>query len=336
MVKELPRQNLKIALIADELSRSCLALECSIRDITSLNYYILFKLWKPDLFFVESAWHGHRNSWKYSIAAYPEHKSRSNRKLRQVVECARNMGIPTVFWNKEDGVHFDRFIDSACMFDFVFTVDSNCIDNYRIKLGPNITVNTLTFPVQPLTHSFSGFDFKQYRANFVGSYSHHIHDIRRQWQDMAFVESTKSGLGLTVFDRNSNRTAPQYRYPNLPNLNVLPSVRHDMTGQIYKDYLVSLNVNTVNDSPSMYSRRLVEILACGGIAVTSPAKSVDLMFADYCHVVSSPEQARELFDRLKHGPSVLDLERARSGADYVLKQHTWSHRLQEIVFALGL
>lgn len=87
----------------------------------------------------------------------------------------------------------------------------------------------------------------------------------------------------------------------------------------------------------MYSRRLVEILACGGIAVTSPALSVDALFKDYCHVVSDAEEARDLFERLhRWGASSQDLERARAGAEYVLREHTWANRIAQITEVVGL
>ena len=92
-----------------------------------------------------------------------------------------------------------------------------------------------------------------------------------------------------------------------------PAVSYGQTAQIYKDYLVFLNVNTVDDSSIMFSRRLIEIIACGGIAVTTPAKSVDRLFKDYCHVINDKEEADELFSRLKHGASKNDLEMAKTG-----------------------
>jgi spore maturation protein CgeB len=321
---------LRIALVADELTSACLQHEAQVMHVTPLNYRWVLKLRKPDFLFVESAWKGVRESWKYRIAAYPDELRRTNRTLVGMVAYARELGIPTVFWNKEDGVHFARFIDSARVFDHIFTVDANCIPRYRAVVGPDVTVDALPFAVQPAMHHFSGFHFKHHRSNFVGSYSRHIHDRRRQWQDMVFDAASRTGLGITAVDRNSGRKADHYRFPALPDLDVLPAVTHAQTAQIYKDYLVSLNVNTIEDSETMFSRRLVEILACGGIAVTNPTPAVARYFADYCHVVDTVEQAEALFDRLKHGPDARDLERARAGAEYVLREHTWAHRLEEI------
>jgi hypothetical protein len=328
---------LRIGLVSDELTQDCLRAQSRVCALLPYAYKLQLKLRRPDFLLVESAWNGSRGAWKYKIASYPDHPRRTNDALRRLVAHARDLGIPTVFWNKEDSVHFDRFIDSARLFDHVFTVDSNCVARYKAVMGEDASVHTLMFPVQPATHNFTGFDFKQRRASFVGSYSHHVHARRRAWQDLAFAAASATGLGLAAYDRNSDRKARHYRYPDLPGLDVLHSVPHASTAQLYKDYVVSLNVNTVDDSPTMYSRRLVEILACGGILATSPALSVEAMFKDYCHVISTAEEAQELFGRLRRdGPSAEDLQRARAGAEYVLREHTWDRRLQQISSAVGL
>lgn len=330
-------RRLRIALVADPLTRACLEPECEFVDVTPDNYKDVLVNFKPDFLFFESVWHGHGDAWKFKVASYPWYRFRSNKAVAQLTHYARSRGVPTVFWCKEDGVHFQRFIDSARQFDHVLTVDANCVSRYKYVMGAEASVGVLPFPVQPRYHSFTGFEFKHRSAAFLGSYSHHIHSARRAWQDMAFTSALKAGLGLTVFDRNSNRKSAIYRYPELPGAVVLPSLTYTQTGQAYKDYVVSLNVNTVTDSPSMYSRRLVEILACGGIAVTSPAQSVNELFRDFCYVVSSEEEANDLFGRLaKDGPSVKDLERARAGAEYVIREHTWDKRLTEIAHFLGL
>lgn len=321
---------LRIALVADALTRCCLQAECGVFNLTPLNYRWVLKYWRPDILLVESAWQGYGNTWKYKIAAYPDYPERNNTTLAKMVAYAKELGIPTVFWNKEDSVHFERFIGSAQLFDTILTVDNNCISRYRAVVDDTVGVHTLMFAVQPSVHHFSGFDFKYHQANFVGSYSQHVHEHRRQWQDRVFNTATANGLGVTAIDRNSDRKWDSYRYPTIPGLTVKPALAHHKTAQIYKDYLVSLNVNIVQDSSTMFSRRLIEILACGGIAVTNPSLAVNRYFHDFCHIVTNQADANELFSRLKHGPSPDDLQRARAGAYYVLAEHTWRHRLEEI------
>ncbi len=327
---------MKIALIADALTSTALQAEARIRHITPLNYKVILKFWKPDILFVESAWQGYRNRWKYKIASYPDHLRRNNKRLSRVVAYAKKRGIPTVFWNKEDGVHFERFIDSAKLFDHIFTVDRNCLAKYREVVAPRVTVDTLMFAVQTSLHNFTGFNFKYTDANFAGSYGRHIHDSRRAWQNMIFQSVCQSGLKLNVWDRNSGRRSSDYRYPAKACINVLPATPYEETAEIYKDHLISLNVNTIEDSETMFSRRLVEILACGGIAVTNASPAVERYFKDYCYVVTSESEAAALFDRLKHGPDEADLQRAKAGAEYVAKEHTWTHRLEEIRKTVGI
>ncbi|MBD3842656.1 MAG: glycosyltransferase family 1 protein, partial [Campylobacterales bacterium] len=233
---------MKIALISDKLTHDSLKAESGIdiKNITPLNYKIVLRFSKPDILFVESAWQGYKEKWKFKVASYPDYPKRNNAKLKKVVEYAKSLGIPTVFWDKEGMVHFDRFVDSAKLFDHIFTVDENCISKYKAICDKNASVNTLMFAVQSKFHNFTGFDFKYNRANFVGSYSTHIHDKRRIWQHMVFSSASKTGLGLTVFDRNSDRKSNNYRFPDFENMNVLPAIEYRQTGQIYKNYTVSL------------------------------------------------------------------------------------------------
>ncbi len=324
-----PYNKLKVALVSDEITFSCLKLECKVKPITPLNYKILLRIWAPDLLFVESAWAGYMNSWKFKIASYSDYPNRHNNQLKNLVRYARDLGILTIFWNKEDGIHFERFIDSAGLFDFIFTVDENTIPLYKKALGEEVPINLLMFAVQPRIHFPTNQNFIYKNACFIGSYSNHIHPIRKQRQDMLFAGA--ANLGITIFDRNSERSSSNYRFPKLPGLQVLPKVPHAQTADIYRSYFISLNVNTVEGSGTMFSRRLIEILACGGLAVTTPALSIDKYFRQYCYVVSNETETRALFQELQEGPRPRDREMGQAGAEYVLANHTWCHRLEQIL-----
>jgi hypothetical protein len=323
---------MKIALISDELTRISLSLENNIEiyNITPWNYKIVFRLLKPDFLFVESAWNGYKNSWKYKIASYEDYENRNNVKLKNVVFYAKELGIPTVFWNKEDSVHFDRFIDSALLFDYIFTVDGNAVQCYK-SLTDAKAVETLMFAIQPKIHHFTGFDFKYKKANFVGSYSRHIHTERRAWQNMFFETLCENEFEVDVYNRNSDRNPKIYGYPKLSCVNEKRKVKYEKTAEIYRNYMISLNVNTITDSETMFSRRLIEILACGGVCVTNPALSVKTMFDEYCYTVHSKNELGELIYRLKtDGLHKSDYEKIRSGSEYVMKYHTWANRIEQI------
>jgi hypothetical protein len=328
-----PFGRLKIALIADYFTAACLSVECRTRNLTPANYKDVIDIWKPDLVFVESTFHGAKGSWRYELAKQPKLLRLTRPKaIFDVVEYARSRGIPTVFWNKDDGAFFEAFIDVAKAFDHVFTTDERCLVRYRRELPRGVSANVLMMPYQPRFHSFDGFHFSQRSACFVGSYYRQILNERRRYLDMMFETTRRAGMDVHVFDRNHKRLSRffEFRFPSYAHMIRHPAMAHHQTGELYKKYLVSLNVNSVTDSPSMISRRLLEILACGGIAVTNRSLAVDVHFRDFCHVIETQEQAIALFSRLKHGPSPENLQRAEAGAAYVRQHHTWTHRLEQV------
>ncbi|OLF39726.1 hypothetical protein BTV99_12400, partial [Psychrobacter sp. Rd 27.2] len=194
-------QYIRIAIVSDILTAVSLDEEKStkIKYIANKHWHWVFKVNSPDFILVESAWRGHKDKWRYKIANYPDYPERNNVDLRKLLELADKHNIPAVFWNKEDGAHFNRFIDSASLFKYVLTVDENCVERYQSILGPNVKVGVLPFAVQPKFHHPSDLPPRYNESLFVGSYSHHIHSVRKQWQDMAFTAA--SPYGLTIVDR---------------------------------------------------------------------------------------------------------------------------------------
>ncbi|MBX3670117.1 MAG: glycosyltransferase [Rhodocyclaceae bacterium] len=324
---------LKIALVTDYFTADCLSAQCRVRTMTPANFREVIDDWKPDLVFVESAFHGVDGSWRYELAKQSKLLRLSKpTAIYRLVEFARARGIPTAFWNKDDGAFFDAFIDVAKAFDHVFTTDQDCLDAYRRQLPAHATVNTLVMPYQPEYHNFTGFNFTRKEACFTGSYYRRILNERRRFLDMVFDAAEDAHMPLNIYDRNHDRLSRhfEFRFPAKATLRLHGKVPHRDTALIYKAHVVSLNVNSVTGSETMCSRRLMEILACGGIAVTNPSRSVNKHFRDFCHVISTRAEAKDLFARLRHGPSRDDLERAEAGAAHVRQNHTWAHRLEEL------
>lgn len=324
-----PFGSLKVGLVADELTRSCLALECRVRHLSPKNFRRVIDDWRPDLIFVESAWHGHRNAWKYGLASYEGHQDRTNSNLADLLKYARLKNINAIFWNKEDSVHYKRFISTASLFEYIFTVDQNCLSLYQKDVPGLKHVGVMMFPVQGLTHFLKresgppiGF------SSFVGSYSSHVHERRRGWQDRLF--DVFSPHGLDIYDRNSRRKSKNYRYPLRAGMRVFGAVPYHQTADLFRRYKVNLNVNTIEDSPTMYSRRLIEIISVGGVAVSTPSAAVSRLFSEYCQIVDSRESMAAALELIKGQKYSELVERARAGASYIAQNHTWTNRLRDM------
>lgn len=328
-----PFEKLKIALVSDDLTRTALGHECAVKDVTPRNFRRVLRDWKPDLLLVESSWRGSGDTWRYKIASYPDHPRRTNAALARVVSEARDRGIPAIFWNREDGVHFERFIDSAKLFDRVLTVDSTTIPAYRDALGDGAKVGTMMFAASHALHRPT-FDDPKRRAVFVGSYSTHVHDTRRAWQDAMFMAAQP--IGLTIYDRNSDRKAQYHRYPYHDWIEIRPAVPHDATPAIYRDHLVNLNVNTIVDSPSAFSRRLVEVLACGGFVLSNRTLAIETHFARLCMASDDGDEAHAFFERVaRDGLNASEEEMRREAASHVHEHHSWTARIPIILDMAG-
>ena len=149
---------------------------------------------------------------------------------------------------------------------------------------------------------------------------------------MIFDVCKSIAMPLHIYDRNSHRMSHffEFRFPKNAGLHMHNQLPYTETGTVYKRYAVSLNVNSITNSETMCSRRLLEILACGGILVTNNSPVVERQFRNFCHVVQDASQAQEVLARLAAGPGPEDKERAAAGAVYVRSHHTWQHRLEQL------
>jgi hypothetical protein len=108
---------------------------------------------RPHLLFVESAWKGNGGSWEFQVGSYSYPQSVGLPHLSELVEWCRAHDVPTVFWNKEDPVHFDKFKEAARLFDVVLTTDADRIPHYEALDGLRAeVVAALPFAAQPTLH----------------------------------------------------------------------------------------------------------------------------------------------------------------------------------------
>lgn len=329
--------NLKIALVADYFTTVSLAAQCRVRSLTPDNYREVLCKWRPDVLFAESAFHGVAEEWRYKLAKQPKYMRLSKpRTIGRLVSLARERGIPSAFWNKDDGAFFEEFLDVARLFPYVFTTDNTCVPRYKKALSRESRVAVLPMPYQPAFHHFTGFAAEKNEGCFVGSYYTKILNSRRRFLDMVFAACDTARMPLHVFDRNSNRLSRllEFRFPRHAQLRLHPHVPYEATASLYKRHIFSLNVNSVTDSDTMCSRRLLEILACGGLLVTNTSPAVQREFGEFCYVVENAEQAAELFGRLRYGATATDKERAAAGAAHVRSRHTWECRLEQLAEAM--
>lgn len=326
-----PLRRLRVAAVVDEFTRSCLAPEVTLLSLDARLWRLQLPAFAPDLLFVESAWRGAHDSWRKRVASYP---GRRDGTLAALVRACAGRGIPTVFWNKEDPVHFDRFIDAARRFDHVFTTGIERADDYvrRGGLRPD-RVHPLLFAAQPALH-YPGAAPREDVVCFAGSYGEPELAARRV--DLEHLLDGAAAFDLRILDRNSGRGGdPAKRFPARYQRFVHPAVDYQALGALQRRYKVFLNVNSIQASSTMFSRRVFELLASGAAVVSSPNVGMTALFGDLVPVATSAAAARDAIGRLL-GDADYYRDVTTRAAALVAAGHTYERRLRQVLAAVGL
>lgn len=325
---------LKVACILDEFSYQCFKYECELIPFRPNNWKEILVKKRPNMLFVESAWKGNDGTWQYKIGKY---SNQGKNELIQLIKWCKEHKIATVFWNKEDPIHFGKFIDSAKLFDFIFTTDENCVDKYKSILGHN-NVYVLPFAAQPKIHNpIRSFKSKRDRLCFAGSYYVNRHEERKK--DLEDLLDVAMVYGLDIYDRNYNKNGEVktlFSYPERFQSHIQGSVRYDEITKIYKEYKILLNVNSVKSSPTMFSRRVFEILACGTPVVSTYALGIENTLGDELVPMGNSKEDYEEIIRKMITDSDFYEGICIQGIREILSYHTYSHRLTSVAKKIGL
>lgn len=327
------RKKLTIASILDNFSDACFRPECNLIPITPSGWGEELIDRQIDFVLVESAWHGNDDAWQYRVANY---SAPPGNELFDLLSWARRAGVPTVFWNKEDPPNFDRFIGKAVEFDYIFTTDENCVQRYKDRVPKSTFVGSLPFAAQPRIHNPYLDQPRVSATSFAGTYYADDYESRRRSMDMLLRVATRHGLD--IFDRMygvNGKDKSRFEFPQDLQQFIRGTLTYDQMLKAYRRYRVGLNVNSVSDSPTMFSRRVFELLACGTPVVSTASQGIDRIFAGLVPTVESEEEAAHVLDAL-----MLDhvkwLEASIRGLRAIHRGHTYAHRLHTIAKAVGL
>ena len=321
-----------VAAILDTFTEHALRYEANLLLLSRDRWREQMEEARPAFLFVESAWMGNNDEWRNQIVRY---ESMENSPLHELLQYCRSTGIPTVFWNKEDPPHFDEFIGAAREFDFVFTSDEDCIRLYGEELGHD-RVYALPFAAQPRLHNPSREEgWPKYPVCFAGSWMQHKYPERAD--ALENLLDPLLPLGLHIFDRNLLHLdlGPNFRFPDRYREAIKGALTYEEMLTAYRCYDAILNVNTVTESPTMFSRRVLESLACGTPVISSESVGMSRMLGEHVRVTRSVEETTDhLLELLRD-----EEERVREGHlayRHVHENHTYRHRMDEVLRKIGL
>ncbi len=321
------RPDLKVAVILDDFSRLAFKYEWDQIEFGLTDWPEIFAENRPDVLFCESAWHGNQGRWRYQMTGTKAPKQ----ELRDLIAWCRSEGIPTVFWNKEDPPNFDFFIDTAKLFDYVYTCDGDMIPKYREILGHD-RVGVLQFAAQPRIHNpIQTKQGRPYDIVFGGMYFRDKHPERREQMETLLAPVRE--LGLHIFARNGT-VDDKYAWPEEYRPHIVGELPYEQMLAAYKMYKVFLNVNSVIDSPTMCARRVFELSACSTTVLSAWSRAIEETFGSLIPIAHSQEEAYNRALYFINSPE-LRARQAHLAMREVFDKHLFSHRVDQILTDLG-
>ncbi|MCP4929400.1 MAG: glycosyltransferase, partial [Gammaproteobacteria bacterium] len=310
----------KVACIMDDFTFNCYQSECQLQQLTPSDWQQELETFQPELLFIESAWRGKEELWGSKVGHQSE-------EVKGILRWCHEHKVPTVFWNKEDPVHFETFLNTAKLFDYVFTTDIDCLHRYKAALGHE-RVYLLPFACQPAVHNPIEVYQRKDAFSFAGAYYVRYPDRAKDLE--GFVEHLPSFRPLEIYDRNYDKDNPDYQFPDNYQPYIVGTLSFNDIDKAYKGYRYAINLNSIKQSQSMFARRVFELLASNTITISNFSRGIHLLFGDLVLVTDSGEEVVERLQSLAQNPEDEDKLRLQ-GLRKVMHEHTYQDRLNYIL-----
>ncbi len=309
-------KKLKVAAVMDPFTVGNFRSECELFEITSDDWFNQLEECKPDLFFLESTWHGKNDSWFKKV-------STGSKELYEMTNYCHEKGIPVIFWNKEDPVHTDVFMAAASCADLVFTTDYDCIERY-IRTLQHTNVYFLSFSAQPVVHNPIEIHNRKDKFCYAGTYFHRYKERSRVFD--AFADAIEKRNGMEIYDRNYGSGNLQYAFPARYNKMIMGKLEPDDIHIAYKGYNYGINTCTVSQSQTMFARRGYELLASNTVTVGNFSLGVKNILGDLAISTDNADEMIAQLDRFCATPEMYRKYRL-AGLREVMKNHLCEDRL---------
>jgi len=313
-------KELRVAVIMDEFTLESYRPECQLLEVTPDNWKNEIMEFQPELLFIESAWKGKNDLWYRKV-------DRSSKEIYELTTYCHEKKIPVIFWNKEDPIYTSQFMTTAALADFVFTTDIDCVQRYKTELGHE-QVYHLHFAAQPIIHNPLEKYERKDKFCFAGAY-YHRYPHRAEVFDK-FSEVFIHTKGLDIYDRNYLNARPEHAFPERYNPHILGSLPASKIDVAYKGYIYGINMNSVQQSQTMFARRAFEMLASNTVTVGNYSRGMKNYFGDLTICTDDYQTMEKNLDKYCFNELTVGKYRL-AGLRKVLSEHLYEDRMDFIV-----
>ncbi|MHC1680305.1 MAG: glycosyltransferase [Methanomassiliicoccales archaeon] len=318
--KIIKRSDLRMAAILDDFSHNCFEQECKVINLGIGNWKAEIDDLIPDILFIESAWDGKNGDWHKKVSVESED-------VTKLISHCRSKSIPIVFWNKEDPIHYEKFLWIAKKADWIFTTDIDCIGRYKLDTGIK-NVSLMPFAASPYYHNPVEKYERSSCAVFAGAYYPNFKDRIVDTEKLLSIASET--VGLDIWDRNYKKADSENRFPDKYTSFIRGGLDHKDMDKAYRGYKYGLSVSTIKNSQTMFARRVFEQLASNTPTISTYNRAIHNIFGDL--VVSSDDEnlLRGSMEKLRSDERFYRHYRLL-GLRKVLTEHTYGNRLECLI-----
>jgi spore maturation protein CgeB len=249
------------------------------------------------------------------------------------IDQIRQLGFRTALWLADDPYYKDITVKFATHYDFVFTVELNCLAFYQ-QAGCQ-QVHYLPMGVHPRMHRPKPLAVGNKRdICFVGS---------GYWKRIRFFESIalflskkKVGISGIWWDR-----LPSYRLLS-SKIELNKWMGPEETADYYNESKIVINLHRADDDTTYNNSMLIhavspnprtfEISACGVLQLTDVRDDLARFYIPGQELVTyaSAEELKEKIDYyLQHEAEMREI--AYRGLQRTMREHTFTHRLMQLL-----
>lgn len=239
-------------------------------ELDTLEYVLIHfsKEIKIDFAFVESLWEGKENSFFF------QSREKKNQAMLDFITICKRQRIKTIFYNKEDPVHFTSFLPVAKQVNLVITTDKERVKDYQREQIKNVYYDGFFVNTKIFNPFGSDINAMKEIIFFAGSHYPNYQE-RSEFIQNTFLQFAND-FGLEIIDRNRDKINGENKFPK----NLRPYITKgslDIEDLIIytKKFKYALNLNSVINSDTMIARRVYEQLALGKIVVSNYALSIE-------------------------------------------------------------
>lgn len=267
--------NLQVALIGSDPTVKALAASVHVTTMDRSQWRTKLEQAPFDLLLVESEALIDEGC---SSGGVDQFSAGESPELLGILERCRELGIPCAFWAFGDPLNFTRFRNAPAHFDHVFTTDANLIRPYLQTPGIiSRSVSSLPFFAQPAIHNpVSTGGASGPSTPFVSAPNRERSGAQSDTLRCPLNAAAAHGLG--IYEGELAHAATHDQLPVELHRHPRECLLSDDVIHMLGSDRVWLNLDLAGDSPTAFSKRVVEAAGCGGVILSVANRGVTETF----------------------------------------------------------